>query len=53
MSKLELRTEGDTHVLITRRFAAPPEAVFRAHTDPEREAYRTLRDAFGDDWRRV
>jgi curved DNA-binding protein len=25
----------------------------RAHTDAEREAYRTLRDAFGDDWRRV
>jgi uncharacterized protein YndB with AHSA1/START domain len=35
MSKLELRTEGDTHVVVTRRFAAPPEAVFRAHTDPE------------------
>ena len=35
MSKLELRTEGDKHVLITRRFAAPPEAVYRAHTDPK------------------
>ena len=34
MSKLELKTEGDKHVLITRRFAAPPEAVYRAHTDP-------------------
>jgi uncharacterized protein YndB with AHSA1/START domain len=33
MSKLTLRTEGDTHVVITRRFAAPPEVVFRAHTD--------------------
>ena len=35
MSKLELRTEGDTQVLVTRRFAAPPEGVFRAHVDPE------------------
>lgn len=34
MSKLTLRTEGDTHVVVTRRFAAPPEAVYRAHTDP-------------------
>jgi curved DNA-binding protein len=25
----------------------------RAHTDAEREAYRRLRDAFGDDWRRA
>ncbi len=31
---LELKTEGDTHVVVTRRFAASPEAVFRAHTDP-------------------
>ena len=35
MSKLELRTEGDTHVVVTRRFAAPPEEVYRAHTDPK------------------
>lgn len=35
MSKLQLSTEGDTHVVVTRRFAAPPEAVFRAHTEPE------------------
>jgi len=34
MSKLTLKTEGDTHVVVTRRFAAPPEAVYRAHTDP-------------------
>ena len=35
MSKLELKTEGDRHVIVTRRFAAPPEAVYRAHTEPE------------------
>lgn len=34
MSKLTLKTEGDTHVIVTRRFDAPPEAVYRAHTDP-------------------
>jgi uncharacterized protein YndB with AHSA1/START domain len=35
MSKLTLQTEGDTGIVVTRRFAAPPEAVFRAHTDPD------------------
>lgn len=35
MSKLELSTEGDRHVVVTRRFAAPPEAVYRAHTDAD------------------
>lgn len=35
MSKLQLRTEGDTHVVATRRFAASPEAVYRAHTEPD------------------
>lgn len=34
MSKLSLKTEGDTHIVATRRFAASPEAVYRAHTDP-------------------
>src|SRR5262245_43958895 len=34
MSNLTLSTEGDGHVIVTRRFAAPPEAVFRAHTEP-------------------
>ena len=34
MSKLELKTEGDTHVIVTRHFKAPPEAVYRAHTEP-------------------
>jgi|SRR5579862_130611 len=32
-SKLTLKTEGDTHIVVTRHFAAPPEAVYRAHTD--------------------
>jgi uncharacterized protein YndB with AHSA1/START domain len=35
MSKLTLKTEGDRYVLVTRRFAASPEAVYRAHTEPE------------------
>jgi uncharacterized protein YndB with AHSA1/START domain len=34
MSKLTLKTEGEKHIVVTRRFAAPPEAVYRAHTDP-------------------
>jgi len=34
MSKLTLQREGDTGVVITRRFAAPPADVFRAHTEP-------------------
>src|SRR5580698_10583056 len=35
MSKMTLKTEGDTHVIVTRHFAAPPEAVYRAHTEPK------------------
>jgi len=35
MSKLTLATEGDTHVVVTRRFAARPETVWRAHTEAE------------------
>jgi uncharacterized protein YndB with AHSA1/START domain len=35
MSKMTLKTEGDTHVVVTRHFAASPEAVYRAHTEPE------------------
>lgn len=35
MSKLTLKTEGDRHVIVTRHFAAPPEMVYRAHTDPD------------------
>ena len=34
MSKMTIKTEGDTHVVVTRRFAASPEAVYRAHTEP-------------------
>lgn len=34
MSKLSLVTEGDTVVVVTRWFAAPPADVFRAHTEP-------------------
>jgi uncharacterized protein YndB with AHSA1/START domain len=34
-TKLTLKTEGDTHVVVIRRFAALPEAVYRAHTDPK------------------
>jgi uncharacterized protein YndB with AHSA1/START domain len=35
MTKLSLRTDGDRYVVATRRFAAPPKAVYRAHTEPE------------------
>jgi len=35
MSKLTLKTEGDTHIIITRRFAVGPKAVYRAHTEPK------------------
>jgi len=34
MSKLELKTEADRYVIVTRRFAAPPEAVYKAHIEP-------------------
>jgi uncharacterized protein YndB with AHSA1/START domain len=35
MSKLTLKTEGDSHVVVTRHFAAPPEKVYRAHVETE------------------
>ncbi len=35
MTKLMLKTEGDKHVVVTRRFSASPEAVYRAHIEPE------------------
>ncbi|MFN7223998.1 MAG: SRPBCC domain-containing protein [Paracoccaceae bacterium] len=33
-TRMTLTTEGDCSVVVTRRFAAPPEVVFRAHIDP-------------------
>ncbi len=33
MSKLTMKTEGSTNLIVIRRFAASPEAVYRAHTD--------------------
>jgi uncharacterized protein YndB with AHSA1/START domain len=35
MSKMTLKTEGDAHVVVTRHFDAPPEKVYKAHTDPK------------------
>jgi uncharacterized protein YndB with AHSA1/START domain len=35
MSVMTIKTEGDRFVVVTRRFAAAPEAVYRAHTDPK------------------
>jgi uncharacterized protein YndB with AHSA1/START domain len=34
MGKMTLAIEGDRHVVVKRRFAASPEAVYRAHTEP-------------------
>ena len=35
MSTMSLTTEGDRFVIVTRRFAAPPEEVYRAQLEPE------------------
>jgi uncharacterized protein YndB with AHSA1/START domain len=35
MSNMTLQTEGDRFVVVKRRFGAPPEAVYRAHTEPQ------------------
>ena len=35
MSKLTLTTEGDRYVVVTRRFAASPKAVFCANIEPK------------------
>ena len=35
LNKLTLETEGETHVIVRRKFAAAPEAVYRAHTEPK------------------
>lgn len=32
--KFDIRTEGETEVVVTRRFAAAPDKVWRAHTEP-------------------
>jgi len=34
LTKMTLQTEGEKHIVVTRRFAASPEAVYRAHTEP-------------------
>lgn len=34
MAKLTIATEDDRFVVVTRRFAATPEAVYRAHIEP-------------------
>jgi uncharacterized protein YndB with AHSA1/START domain len=34
VSELVMTTEGDRYVVVTRRFAAAPELVYRAHTEP-------------------
>ena len=34
MTAMTLTLHGDTQVIVTRRFAAPPARVFAAHTDP-------------------
>ena len=35
MSKVTLQTEGERYVLVRRHFAATPEALYRAHTEPQ------------------
>lgn len=34
MSRLVLTTEGEREIIVQRRFAAPPEDVYRAHVEP-------------------
>ncbi len=34
LTKMTLKTEGDKFVVVTRKFAASPEAVYRAHIEP-------------------
>ncbi len=33
-TNMTLKTEGDRYIVVTRRFAASPEAVYRAHVEP-------------------
>jgi len=34
MTRLTIETPGETQIVLTRAFAAPPALVFRAHVDP-------------------
>ncbi len=34
MTKLTLNSDGDRQIVVTRRFAAGPEAIYLAHTEP-------------------
>ena len=34
MTRMTLKTEGETHIVVTRHFNAKPEALYRAHTEP-------------------
>jgi uncharacterized protein YndB with AHSA1/START domain len=34
MNKMTLTTLGDRQIVVTRRFAARPESLYRAHTEP-------------------
>ena len=35
MPLLKLAVEGETHVIVTRTFKAPPSHVYRAHQEPD------------------
>jgi len=35
MNKMKLETQGERYVVVTRRFEAPPDEIYRAHTEPE------------------
>jgi len=35
MRQMTLKTEGNTHIVVMRRFAASPEMVSRAHAEPK------------------
>ena len=35
MNKMKLETQGDKYIVVTRHFAAPPDEIYRAHTDPQ------------------
>jgi uncharacterized protein YndB with AHSA1/START domain len=34
MNKMTLKKDGESQILVTRRFAAAPELIYRAHTEP-------------------